>query len=223
MHLEKFMAAQTLTSTTNTLIETYGNTAKNVVHAYRVGNARAARFVDQSWASAVAKTSGRLSDDLRQRAVDAQRKLSVNYVHAVALSADGAEIAINKALDVSGKTISQWAANADRLEQAAGVAPLQALAKVALPAAQVVQKIATSLEVQSARLLNTVEGEKAAVRSASVKRKSAVKATAKAAPKAVKVTAKVTANVTAKAAAKVSTRKVAAKPAAKTARRRTTA
>jgi hypothetical protein len=43
------MANQKLATVTNELIESYGNTAKNVIHAYRVGNERAVVFMDQTF------------------------------------------------------------------------------------------------------------------------------------------------------------------------------
>ena len=55
------MSAKNLATVTNELIESYGNTAKNVISAYRVGNERAIALVDQSWANAVKKTGTRLS------------------------------------------------------------------------------------------------------------------------------------------------------------------
>lgn len=184
------MALSTLTSTTSTVIETYGNAAKNVVSAYRAGNARAAQYLDQSWASALEKAGSRLGDQSRQRALKAQQKISGAYVHAVTLSADGAEVAINKALDVSGRTIAQLAANADRFgNSTAGGKSLAAIAQLALPAAQAVHKLATTIEAQSERLLHTVEGagkapRKATTKRAAAPRKAATKAAGKAESKA---------------------------------------
>ena len=54
------MAHKNLATVTNELIHSYGNTAKNVIHAYRVGNERAAGFVDQRWATVVANNGERL-------------------------------------------------------------------------------------------------------------------------------------------------------------------
>jgi hypothetical protein len=47
------MANQKLATVTNELIESYGNTAKNVINAYRVGNERAVVFMDQRFVAAV--------------------------------------------------------------------------------------------------------------------------------------------------------------------------
>ena len=55
------MAQQKLTTVTNELIESYGNTAKNVINAYRVGNERAVVFMDERFVAALDKAGSRLS------------------------------------------------------------------------------------------------------------------------------------------------------------------
>ena len=70
------MSTKNLATVTNELIESYGNTAKNVINAYRVGNERAVSYVNQSWAAAVKKTGTRLNADVRGNAVAAQKKIS---------------------------------------------------------------------------------------------------------------------------------------------------
>ena len=69
------MAKQNLSTVTNELIASYGNTAKNVITACRVGNKRAVSYVDQSWATAVKKTAPRLNADVRGNAIATQKKL----------------------------------------------------------------------------------------------------------------------------------------------------
>ena len=49
------MSTKKLSTVTTDLIASYGNTAKNVIQAYRVGNARAVGYVDQTWAAAIKK------------------------------------------------------------------------------------------------------------------------------------------------------------------------
>ena len=51
------MAKQNLATVTNELIESYGNTAKNVINAYRVGNERAAVFMDERFVAALEKAA----------------------------------------------------------------------------------------------------------------------------------------------------------------------
>lgn len=186
------MSTKNLATVTNELIESYGNTAKNVINAYRVGNERAVSYVDQSWAAAVKKTGSRLSADVRGNAILAQKKISALYAQGVTLTSDGAEVAVNKAVELAEKGVEQVAANASRFEKATGVAALNTLAVAAVPAAQAVSKVATKLEAQSGALANKIAGSKAKVKVATVKR-TVVKKAAKVTKTVTKTAAKVAA------------------------------
>ena len=82
------MAKQNLATVTNELIESYGNTAKNVITACRVGNKRAVSYVDQSWATAVKKTGTRLNADVRGNAIATQKKITAYYAKGVEATTD---------------------------------------------------------------------------------------------------------------------------------------
>ena len=99
------MTNKNLATVTNELIESYGNTAKNVINAYRVGNERAVSYVDQSWAAAVKKTGTRLNAEIRSNAVAAQKKVTAIYSQGVVLATDGAELAVNRAVELAGKGV----------------------------------------------------------------------------------------------------------------------
>ena len=154
------MSTQNLSEVTTDLIESYGNTARNVINAYRVGNERAMGYVDQRWTSAVMNTGERLTDDVRNNALAAQKKLSGYYAKGLALTTDSADTAIAKAVELAAKGVQQVAANAARFEKSTGVTALHKLAVVAVPAAQAVSKVATRIEKQSGELVNTVAGKK---------------------------------------------------------------
>lgn len=170
------MTTKSLATVTNELIESYGNTAKNVINAYRVGNERAVSYVDQSWAAAVKKTGTRLSAEVRGNAIAAQKKISAVYAQGITLTSDGADVAVNKAVELAGKGVEQVAANASRFEKATGVVTLKNLAVAAVPAAEAVTKVAAKLEAQSGALANKIAGSKAKVKVATVKRTVAKKA-----------------------------------------------
>ncbi|MCF8167650.1 MAG: hypothetical protein K9K38_15295 [Rhodoferax sp.] len=189
------MSAKKLATVTNELIESYGNTAKNVINAYRVGNERAVVFMDHTWATAVNKAGTRLSAEVRGNAVAAEKKFSSLYARGVELTSDGADVAVNKAVELAGKSVVQVAANASRFEKVTGV-NLSPLAIVAVPAAQVVSKVAAQMEARSGALANRIGGKKAKVKVAAVKRAApkknapapkAVAPKATKAPKSVKI------------------------------------
>ena len=169
------MSAQNLSAVTTDLIESYGNTARNVVNAYRVGNERAMGYMDQRWTSAVMNTGERLTTEVRNNALAAQKKISGYYAKGLSLTTDSADTAIAKAVELAAKGVQQVAANAARFEKSTGVTALHKLAVAVVPAAQGISKVALKIEAQSSQLVNTVAGTKPAVSTASVKRVSPFK------------------------------------------------
>lgn len=154
------MSHQTLSTVTTDLIVSYGKTAKNVINAYRVGNQRAVGFMDQRWAAAVGKTGNRLSAEVRGNAVAAQKKLTGYYAKSVAVTTDGADSVVDKAVELAGLGLSQVAANAGRFEKATGVTTFNTLAVAAVPAAQAVTKVAAQLEAKTGALASKIAGKK---------------------------------------------------------------
>jgi hypothetical protein len=150
----------TLTAVTTDLIESYGNTAKNVINAYRVGNERVVGMMDQRWESAVNATGKRLTTEVRTNALAAQKKLSGYYIKGITMGTDGADTAVAKAVELAAKGVQQVSANAARFEKSTGMTTLHKLAVAAVPAAQAVSKVATRIEKQSGELVNTVAGKK---------------------------------------------------------------
>ena len=169
------MANKNLATVTNELIESYGNTAKNVIQAYAVGNKRAVSYVDQSWATAVAKTGTRLPADLRKNAVTTQKKITAYYVKGVVTTTGNANLVVDKAVELAGKSVVQVAANAGRFEKSTGVKALSTLAVASLPAANAVVKIASKVEVQSGVLAKKIAGKPVKAKVAAVKRTVAKK------------------------------------------------
>ncbi len=164
------MTTRTLSTATTQLIESYGNTAKNVINAYRVGNERVIGFMDQRWESALQKNGKKLSAEVRGNALSAQKKISAYYTQGVTLASDGADTLVNKAVELAGKGIHQAAANASQFEKKTGVKALHTLAVAAVPAVNAVNKLATTLEKQSSLLADKLAGKKATVTVAAVKR-----------------------------------------------------
>ena len=164
------MANQKLATVTNELIESYGNTAKNVINAYRVGNERAVVFMDQSFVTALNKAGARLSTKARNNAVAAEKKITAYYVKSVEMTSDNANTIVAKAVELAGKSVVQVAANAGRFEKSTGVTALTTLATVAVPAAQAVNKVAAKIEAQSGMLASKIAGKSVKAKVAAVKR-----------------------------------------------------
>ena len=176
------MSTKNLAAVTTELITSYGNTAKNVIQAYRVGNARMTHFVDQRWARAVNRVGTQLTAEIRSNALAAQQKVSGYYSKSVNLTTDGADMAVNKAVEIAGKGVTQVAANASRFEKATGFTALNTLAAAAVPAAVAVTGVATKIEAKSGQLAHRVAGTKPKAKRAVAKRVTASKPRAAAKP-----------------------------------------
>lgn len=187
------MRASNLSTVTTELIESYGNTAKNVIHAYRMGGERVARFVDRRWESALERTASRLRAEVRRNALTAQKTISGIYVKGVVSTSEGADMVVNKFVEYAGKGVQQVATNADQFEKRTGVTTLNRLAKAAVPAVTVVGDLAGRLEQGSSRLANTVAGKTTSVKVAAVKRVATPKKAAATASRKAKAAKPVTA------------------------------
>jgi hypothetical protein len=171
------MTAKNLSTVTTGLIASYGNTAKNVINAYRLGGERVVGFMDQSWERALEKSAPRLSDEVRANALSAQKKLSGYTARGISLTTDGADTLVDKAVELAEKGVAQAVANADRFEKATGVTTLNTIATAAVPAAEAAGKLASKIEEQSSLLAQRVSGKsKPAVKVAAVKRTVKAKA-----------------------------------------------
>ncbi len=174
------MANQKLATVTNELIESYGNTAKNVINAYRVGNERAAVFMDEQFVAALEKAGSRLSPKARKSALSAEQKLTAYYVRGVEVTSDNANLVVNKAVELAGKGVVQVSANAGRFEKSTGVTTLSSLATAAVPAAQAVTKVVAKIEAKSGELATKLAGKP--VRAKATKAAKVVVKAVKAAP-----------------------------------------
>jgi hypothetical protein len=163
------MSNQKLATVTNELIESYGNTAKNVINAYRVGNERAAVFMDQRFMAALEKTGSRLSAKTRKNAVSAEQKLTAYYVKGVEVTSDNANLVVNKAVELAGKGVVQVSANAGRFEKSTGMTTLSSLATAAVPAAKAVTKVVAKIEAKSSELATRLAGKPARAKASPAK------------------------------------------------------
>lgn len=163
------MTAKNLSTVTTDMIGAYGNTARNVIQAYRAGGERMIGFVDRRWEYAVGKSASRLSAEMRANAITAQKRLSNFYCQGVTVTTDGAEAIVSKVVELAENSVTQVAANASRFEQATGVTSLQALATVAVPAVEAVGKIASKIEHQTSLLLSRIGQKTVKVKAVAVK------------------------------------------------------
>lgn len=171
------MSHKNLSTVTTDLIESTGNTARNIIQAYRVGNRRAVSFVDQRWEQALRQSASQLRAEVRKNALVAQQTISGLYTKGIDITSNGADMVVGKAVELAGKGVQQVAANACAFEKRTGVTTLNNLAKATVPAVEVISNLAGKLEQGSGSLANTVAGKSAAVKLAVAKRRAAAPAT----------------------------------------------
>ena len=62
------MASKKLATVTCHMITSYGNTAKNVIHAYRVGGERVIGMLEQRWDRALKQSRSQLAEGVAKNA-----------------------------------------------------------------------------------------------------------------------------------------------------------
>ena len=178
------MSKKNLSGVAAAVIESYGNTAINVINAYRVGGERVIGFVDQRFEAAVNTGAARLSEELRSNLIDTERRISGYYTRGLQFGTERAESAVNTAIELANKGVDRIAANAERFDQATKLGALEAINRLALPAATAMSEVVERIEEGSSQLAKRVAGAPAVVKTVARKAKTVKKAVAKTAKKA---------------------------------------
>lgn len=173
------MSSKNLSSVATAVIESYGNTAINMINAYRVGGERVIGFVDQRFEAAVNTGAVRLSDELRTNLIDTEKRISGYYTKGLQLGTERAETVVSTAVELANKGVAGIAANAERFDQATKLGALEMLNRVAMPAATAMSGVVVRIEEGSSQLAKKVAGKPAIVKTAARKAKTVQKAVAK--------------------------------------------
>ena len=211
------MSQKNLSTVATDVIAAYGITATNVINTYRFGGERVVGFVDQRFAAVVNRGGAAFRKDLRSNLIDSQQRISSYCVKGVHYGTDQAETAVGVAVDLATKGVSLVASNAEKLERAANVSVLDKLNRVAMPAADLVVKVAGRIEEGSSELVKRVSGKdmpakalatiklKAATTKASASRKRVTKAVTRKASTMVAETATEASNAARRVSRKIQT------------------
>nr|WP_295768515.1 hypothetical protein [Rhodoferax sp.] len=209
------MSQKNLSTVATDVIATYGITATNVINSYRFGGERIACFVDQRFAAAVNRGASALRKDLRSNLIDSQQRVTGYYIQGIHSGTDKAENAVGVAVDLATKGVSLLAENAERFDRAINVNALASLGRAAVPAAELVNKVAERIEEGSSELVRRVSGKdmpakalatiklKAATSEASANRKRVTKAATRKVSAIVEEAANETSNAARRAARKI--------------------
>ena len=151
------MSTKALSNVTTDLINSYGNTAKNVINAYRAGGERVADFFEQRWERALEQSRSQLVPEVRNNAKHAQKILGSYYVKGLAFTTNGADTVVDQLVSFAGQGVQQVAANANRFEEKTGVA-LDRFTVAVAPVTTVVTKLASQIELKSGELADKIAG-----------------------------------------------------------------
>jgi hypothetical protein len=165
------MTAKNLSTVATDLIEAYGNTAKNVIDAYRAGGERVVNLMEQRWNKALRESRSELTAETAKNARAAQLAFSVYYTKGLSLTSSGAQQVVNQLVKVLETGVERASANAALFEEKTGVNTLSTIAQVTAPGALVLSKLATQIEQKTADLAGKIAGDD--VTTVSAKRSSA--------------------------------------------------
>lgn len=165
------MTAKNLSTVAADIIESYGNTAKNVIDAYRAGGERAVSLLEQRWNAALKQSRSQLTAEVAKNATAAQLAFSVYYTKGLTTATKGAEQVVNQIVKLAGLGVERVAANASLFGEKTGMTTLNTLAEVTKPGVAALSNLASTLEQKSAQLASKIAGDD--VVNASVKRTSA--------------------------------------------------
>lgn len=165
------MSAKNLSTVATDLIESYGNTAKNVIDACRAGGERVVALLEHRWKHALKQSRTQLTAETVKNASAAQLAFSVYYSRGLSLAADGAQQVVSQLVKVAEAGVERVAANASLFEEKTGVTALNTLARSTAPGALALSKLAAQIEQKSAELASRIAGDD--VVTASVKHTSA--------------------------------------------------
>lgn len=167
------MTAKNLSTVANDLIESYGNTAKNVIRAYRAGGERVVSLLESRWNKALKQSRPELDAEVAKNASAAQHAFSSYYSKGLVYSSQGAQHVVTRLVELAAAGVDSAAANASRFEEKTGLTTLSTIAKTTASGALVLSSLASKIEHKSASLARKVAGDHATT--ARVKRAAASK------------------------------------------------
>jgi hypothetical protein len=157
------MSAKKLSTVTCHVINAYGNTAKNVIHAYRAGGERVVSLLDRRWNSALKQSRSKLAAGVAKNAGVVQQTLHKYTLKGLTVTSGGAQNVVNQVVKLADAGVHSMSANAGRFEDKTGAHVLSNLAQAALPGAVVLSALASQIEQKSAHLANKIAGDNVVV------------------------------------------------------------
>ncbi|MRD49717.1 hypothetical protein [Caenimonas koreensis] len=111
------MQTQSFQSTATTFIASFGNNAHSAISMYRDAGERIAGIVDQRWKAALKESSPHLSAETKKNAAHAKHVIGGYYARGLALSADGAKVAVDTVVGAAIAAVERAASLKQAYEQ----------------------------------------------------------------------------------------------------------
>lgn len=153
------MSTKKLATVTCHVISSYGNTASNVIHAYRSGGERVVKLLDRRWNGALRQSRSQLAAGVAQNATALQQAVHKYSLKGLTLSSGGAQGLVNQVVKLADAGVTTLSAGANRLEDKTGVHVLSTLAQAVLPGARLLDTLAGRIEQTSANLATRIAGD----------------------------------------------------------------
>lgn len=153
------MSTKKLATVTCHVISSYGNTASNVIHAYRTGGERVVKLLDRRWNGALRQSRSQLAAGVAKNATLVQQSMHNYSLKGLALSSGGAQGIVNQVVKLADAGVSTLSSGASRLEDKTGVHVLSTLALAVLPGARLLDTLAGRIEQTSANLATRIAGD----------------------------------------------------------------
>jgi hypothetical protein len=104
------MDANAFSHTATSLLANLGDTAHQVIGAYREGGERLAATLEQRWKAALKEASPQLTAETRRNAARAQQAFSASYARGLAFTADRAAVVVDTLLGAAVTAVERAAA-----------------------------------------------------------------------------------------------------------------
>ena len=154
----KTLHTANLSTVTTDLIGCYGNTAKNVIDAYRAGGERVVTVLEQRWNSALKQSRSQLATGVAKNASAAQLAFSTYYSKGLTQTTKGAELVVSQLVKFAEAGVERVAANASLFEEKTGLNTLNTIAEATKPGVVALSQFAAKLEEKSAQLASKIGG-----------------------------------------------------------------
>jgi hypothetical protein len=153
------MSAQQLSTVAYDVIVSSGNTAKNVITAYRAGGERVADLLEQRWDKAFAQSRAQLSAETAKNAKAAKQLVGGYYARGLTVSTDSATDMVAQLVKLAGGGVERALASAEKVQAKTGITTIDTLAQATLPGVVALSTLASSVEQQTAVLARKVAGD----------------------------------------------------------------